>query len=188
MNRIALAVLSLILAFVSPPAWADSPPDHQATACPFAEATFADNMASRVLRTEAVDFLSYDTGRYAYDPGTVRISLAEVLLPAWTCATWEGDLVLPDPYRAKSGEALTRTALARDAVAVFEVENDDLHRNDRGRHGNHLVETDGGFFLVRVYNGGDNAINPDRDASNPDVDAAGNWHYRISFSTRQTRR
>ena len=148
--------------------------------CPFASGTLAQGLDTRVVRTTRVGLIEYNSIHTQSLP--VEISLEHVLSAAWTCATWEVELLLPPAMSLHSrSTSTTLTALTRTDKAQFNV------RFDRHASNAHPATADDfqqradlhqyrGWLAVQVFNGEDTPV-----STGDGSDAQGRYHYPVEF-------
>ena len=146
--------------------------------CPFAVGTFTQNMENRVAYTTESGFFNF-TDAVSFDETEVAITLKHALLSAWTCVTWDVELLLPDGIIFIDGQSAKLEDLTQASVAEFEVEVVDMRlgtssfRSDMNRNELHRYK---GFLSVVVFNGSDTPIQIDDK-----TDAQGRWHFPVTF-------
>lgn len=145
------------------------------TTCPIAPGTLQQNLENRVVRTLEAGFAPFDYT--SDDTTTVEISLEHAIAPAWTCATWTAELIVPSAELEVTGEAKL-SSLSRTATASFDVKIIDMrreHQADPSASHMRLYERRvwRAVLVVEVFNGGDEAL------AGGGSDGQGRWHYPV---------
>ena len=184
MKRI-LAILALLLApfAVAAESATSTVETTGSSSCPLAVATFQSNMAHRVLHTVEAGFMAHEGGRNSdwTNDLTVRITLKHALIPAWTCATWSVDLLLPDHITMRTGTA-SRTSLTHASEAVFELDHSHVNPDRTLMMGEH--QFDRVVFVVRVYNGDNIPLHYVEEGL---TDGEGRWHFPVRLGSARAR-
>lgn len=176
MKRILIAALAVLaLAGGAVAAFGASDPEDET--CAFADGTFADGMASRVVRTLRTGFWDVEYAENS-DVAEVSVSLEHVLLPGWNCATWSAEILTPDDLSVVG--AASRTGLTRADEVTFLVEIVDQHREDGGLRAidmdRYEVREHLAILALAVQNGDASNVHVDGTAN----DGRGRWHYPVS--------